>query len=655
MSRRFQTAFGIGFTVCLMLPASHALAWGEGNAGNPACSIEGPDHCQSYDGGSEFTISDPGADFFGALSADDFIPLEGTIRSICVWGAYINADIDAPQADCSAGVTEDNFIFQIYADSDGRPETLVTGGFAQATRTPVEISITEFGDIQVFLFELTPVIPISGLLTDGRAYWLEISNHPTNDDSPYCHWHWAQLTSQSPTANGYSTRGFNYGYEFGTEQGVDLAFCLDVPIVTGALGPVQHPCCSCDGTCQVSTLDECNQIDGQWHAVADSCTDAGCQSGPPPNDDCATPVEIAWHDHLSFSTHCATTDDFDPVLTEAGPRTIENDVWFNFNSNGCPVVVHTCEPTDFDSVIAVYQDTANPTVCSCPMDSTNSVTLVAASDAGCADRKGSYVYLGDFNRGLVPGCFTIRVGGSNGKVGWGRISIETAVSCDYFPPILTVDPDSPLLNRFVSLKIFPTDFKLALRARLVSLHHVSPPYSGGPSTPFTAMEGQIRWVGPPVQYVESSSDDRPFYASFLQCEPYYGLWEGLGSLQITGSEIVPSSVYEFEALAESCTGMEESCTDVTPPITIETARWGDMIEPFNPPSATSQPDFGDIGALVNKFKSAPGAPIKARALLAGTNANGDIDPTPDLGFTHISACVDAFKGLPYPYAPAPCP
>ena len=46
--------------------------------------------------------------------------------------------------------------------------------------------------------------------------------------------------------------------------------------------------------------------------------------------------------------------------------------------------------------------------------------------------------------------------------------------------------------------------------------------------------------------------------------------------------------------------------------------------------------------------------IKARGLLAGTNANGQVDIAPDLNFTHIAAEVDAFKGLPHPYKPGMC-
>jgi hypothetical protein len=52
----------------------------------------------------------------------------------------------------------------------------------------------------------------------------------------------------------------------------------------------------------------------------------------------------------------------------------------------------------------------------------------------------------------------------------------------------------------------------------------------------------------------------------------------------------------------------------------------------------------------------PGALIKARALLAGTDTYGNITTLGiDLGFSHIVACVDAFRGKPYPYTIEPCP
>jgi hypothetical protein len=57
---------------------------------------------------------------------------------------------------------------------------------------------------------------------------------------------------------------------------------------------------------------------------------------------------------------------------------------------------------------------------------------------------------------------------------------------------------------------------------------------------------------------------------------------------------------------------------------------------------------------VNKFKSALGAPIKARSKLAGVDARGLIDISVDVGFDDISQDVDAFKGIPYAYRPGKC-
>jgi hypothetical protein len=48
----------------------------------------------------------------------------------------------------------------------------------------------------------------------------------------------------------------------------------------------------------------------------------------------------------------------------------------------------------------------------------------------------------------------------------------------------------------------------------------------------------------------------------------------------------------------------------------------------------------------------------ARALLAGEDALGNITATTlnlDFNFSHIAACVDAFKGKPYPFQIQACP
>jgi hypothetical protein len=229
---------------------------------------------------------------------------------------------------------------------------------------------------------------------------------------------------------------------------------------------------------------------------------------------------------------------------------------------------------------------------------------------------------------------------------------ETAVP----PDMPTVDATGINKCRFISFSATGGGAETALRVRLTSLHHVVPPYTAGPSVPFTSFEGQARWVGPPTPYQESSSNPTPFHAASLQCAPHYRDWSTVGLIHVTGSAIVPSSIYGVENVAASCMGSEASCTAVSAPLTVGTTRWGDVETPYNPPSETTQPDLGDIAALVNKFKSAPGAPIKARALLAGDDEFGNMTTIHlDLGFGHIAACVDAFKGKPYPHTIAACP
>jgi hypothetical protein len=42
-------------------------------------------------------------------------------------------------------------------------------------------------------------------------------------------------------------------------------------------------------------------------------------------------------------------------------------------------------------------------------------------------------------------------------------------------------------------------------------------------------------------------------------------------------------------------------------------------------------------------------------LLVGGDAFGTIDIATEFSFIHIAACVDAFRGRPYPHEIEPCP
>ncbi|MEK7710647.1 MAG: S8 family serine peptidase [Planctomycetota bacterium] len=246
--------------------------------------------------------------------------------------------------------------------------------------------------------------------------------------------------------------------------------------------------------------------------------------------------------------------------------------------------------------------------------------------------------------------------GWDSRYGRGRLNLFNAlIQVDCVAQMTGVEPaqaelDPLTKNRAISFAPANAGRQTAIRVTLASLHHPNPPYTGGAAADFSAFEGQIRWVGPPVEYMESQSSLTPFVAATLQCTPYYTDWSTVGLLHVIGAEIVPSSVYELQSVPEGCSIAAEF--DYSTTLTVVTGRWGDIESPFSPPAASQQPDIADISALVNKFKSALGAPIKSRALLAG-----DIpDPAPDVGFDHIAACVEAFKGLPYPYAGLPsCP
>jgi len=81
---------------------------------------------------------------------------------------------------------------------------------------------------------------------------------------------------------------------------------------------------------------------------------------------------------------------------------------------------------------------------------------------------------------------------------------------------------------------------------------------------------------------------------------------------------------------------------VSVPLTVRTTCWGDVRTLYNPPDPSVQYDIFDVSALVDKFRSASGAPIKAGGILAGAPGNpfGKITfevLNVDFGFSHISA------------------
>jgi hypothetical protein len=241
--------------------------------------------------------------------------------------------------------------------------------------------------------------------------------------------------------------------------------------------------------------------------------------------------------------------------------------------------------------------------------------------------------------------------GWDNHYGEGRLNVWKALSavpCISSAPTLEAPAAEEVpysKSRAISFQPGNVDQSTALRVRLVSLHHPDPPYPGGFAGDFSTLEDQFRWAGPPTQYIESQSNPTPFTASVLQCTPYFADWGTVGLLHLFGAEVVPSSVYEVQVISEGCP--IDSAFTYSAGMQVVTGRWGDIETPFHPPATSQQPDLGDISAMVNKFRSAAGAPIKARSAISGLIP----DLSSDLDFGHISACVVAFRGAGYPYPP----
>ena len=238
-------------------------------------------------------------------------------------------------------------------------------------------------------------------------------------------------------------------------------------------------------------------------------------------------------------------------------------------------------------------------------------------------------------------------------------------------PSAVPDPSGINTNRSLVFSVQPpatagTNSPTAIRVTMTNLNNPSPPnatccpppdfgvYESATCNPFGEMNACARWVGKPGTFLESQNNPAlgGFKAARLQCTPYYHDWGAEGLLHVVGAEILASSTYEVVHFAAMCVSQEDTCTAVSAPLTIRTARFGDVAAPFNPPSPTAQPDGNDVLALVNKFKNLPGAPSKSSGQIYG-NA---IELNLDVGGLDVSAAVDAFKGLAYPYSgPCPCP
>ncbi len=364
----------------------------------PTCEIQGEANCQATVGaaaGNYAGSSDLGIPPTGTAIADDFIPSGDSLKTICVWGTYMDDLGDGPtgsegyeQFECVWKVPDgdESFRVRVYADSvpPGQPGALVGEQLVYGDavgRGPVDspgFFWTGF-NVHGWTLELPTAIP---LIAD-ETHWLEVASNRNicpngecedgycvsgdregqscNPDST-CWWSWYQTYQEDGFGNAWSLFGtddrpdqnmeIGSGYVNGSGKSVDVQFCLGGP--TGPLAftlpdPPTGCCCDCeDTTTENVTLVHCElELGGVWTRDA-LCSDEGTCFNE--GDDClgargqiaagglncqSAPGEsgaLVVSDGLTgFDTTCYTTDG--PEFAGGGSESaLGKDIWFAYTT-----------------------------------------------------------------------------------------------------------------------------------------------------------------------------------------------------------------------------------------------------------------------------------------------------------------------------------
>ncbi len=426
-------------------------------------------------------------------------------------------------------------------------------------------------------------------------------------------------------------------------------------------------CCFCSGACSLTTSAGCTQIGGYFSGPGTDCATTTCGA---PNDDCIDAITLPSDPAVTvpFNNQCATLDGPDPVTCDAGSTSFRTDLWYEYIAPCDGTIrVSLCEGTSFDTMLAVY---GGGTTCACP----TGAPQLACGDDNCGIGGGpSEVVLNV----TADRCYTIRVGGWNGSVGAGELSIAYTTTCNTAPPaihwnadVLSPDRTTRSLRFRMQAATTGTPPQAAIKVTMIDLQHPVPPnlpqflppdfgeYESATCTAAGEMNGCARWVGKPGTFLESQDvgpSGGTYRAARLQCTPFYYDWvteTASGPITVVGAEIAPSSEYSVQTYGASCTGAETGCPNVSLAVTMYTRRSGDAAPNFNPPSTTGQPDALDVAAVVTKLKNLPGALVKAITQLQPNvpelNAN--------VNALDIVAVVDAVKQKQYAFSgPCVCP
>ncbi len=242
--------------------------------------------------------------------------------------------------------------------------------------------------------------------------------------------------------------------------------------------------------------------------------------------------------------------------------------------------------------------------------------------------------------GVQPGLSLFTVGGS--------CSGDLAADCPCAPPSAPLaGPAGVGKNRYLSVRGNNPGINTAIQVRFASLPE-----------PHNAVAGTQLWVQQPQELCENTGQPGPpcsgetFLAATLGCSPHFTDWSALGTVHVYHEGIIPSGIYEMQAVEEACTNSPEGFS--TPALTMEASRWGDVGAAFAGGQWGPPDDLVDIVvdvvAVLDKFSNRPGALTTSRA---------DVEPAvPDqrINITDVTRVLDAFAGTPYPFtiSTTPC-
>ena len=216
--------------------------------------------------------------------------------------------------------------------------------------------------------------------------------------------------------------------------------------------------------------------------------------------------------------------------------------------------------------------------------------------------------------------------------------------------IIIGDPVTPG-SRYVAFEPGDPGEQTAVRVTLTSLYHPGPPVAAGEDRDFSTLEGPARWLGPPGEF-PGIAPGSAFVAAPLQCTPHFADWGAMGTIQVYGDAIIPSSVYTIHQVPIACQGNPDDPLCFGPAQVLHTGQWGDAAAPFARSDQVAQPDVADLASIVDSFRRLIGAAPKSLTQLRGTVPN----PATDINFLDVDAAVDAVRGMAYPYpVPTSCP